>query len=233
MMRVKSGLNQGLRWRVGSAVHSCWVGNYERETQAAIARLTRPGDVCYDLGANAGFFTLAMARLSQPGGRVYAFEPLPANGSHLLHHLAVNRLESVTLLPLALGGADFAVTDFQMAESAAMGRLQPGSNSRLVCPCSSLDALVYRHGLAAPNLLKIDVEGAEFEVLQGAARVLREHRPRLVLALHGDERRCLRLLLEGGYELFQLDGATRLQVDDSLPSELIALPAASAAQHPA
>lgn len=223
VLPILGGVNKGLRWRAGAAVHACWAGTYERETQEAIRRLTRPGDVCYDLGANAGYFTLAFARLSAPGGRVFALEPLPRNGTNLLAHLSLNGLGNVTLLPLAVGAEDVSIFPFEMAESDAMGRLSKDAQSQLSCGCVSLDALVFQHGLPAPQVIKMDIEGGEWSALNGATRVLREHRPRLVLALHGEEqRRCLHLLREAGYTLLALDGKTPIDPAAPVPAELIA-----------
>ena len=74
---IGSGFAAGLRWkRHHRYVNGYWIGNYEYPIQRAIARLLAPGDVLYDLGANAGFFSLLAGKLVGPTGQVYAFEPL-------------------------------------------------------------------------------------------------------------------------------------------------------------
>src|SRR5690348_7048474 len=83
VVSVRGGVNAGMKWRVGAHTHGCWLGTYEKSKQQAVVRLVRAGMNVVDIGANAGFYTLAFSRLAGPGGRVWAFEPLPANVSNL------------------------------------------------------------------------------------------------------------------------------------------------------
>jgi hypothetical protein len=72
------------------------VATYERRVQHQLAHVLRPGDVAYDIGANAGFFMLLMSRLVGPSGHVHTFEPLPLNIARLRRHLWINNIANVT-----------------------------------------------------------------------------------------------------------------------------------------
>ena len=207
VVSVKSGVNKGSRWIVGSSIHGCWLGTYESEKQELLAELTRPGMVVWDAGANAGFYTLAMARLVGDRGRVYAFEPFPENLDNLLRHVRLNGLTNTTVVQAALG-ARTGLVGFQPGPRNEMGSISTKSTNHLV-PLLSADDFVRQDPASRPDLLKIDVEGAESDLLSGADRLLRDVGPDIVLALHGDEqaRKCLDLLSEQGYEVLYLDGA--------------------------
>jgi FkbM family methyltransferase len=206
VMRVRRGVNQGASWVAGASVHGCWLGTYESDKQELIARLATPGMTLWDVGANAGFYTLAFSRLTGPRGRVYAFEPLAENADNLRTHVRLNDVRNVTVVEAAVGAADGTV-GFAVAASNAMGRVSAGASDRVV-PCVTLDSFVEQHPEAAPDLLKVDIEGGESALLVGGARFLARNTPPIVLSLHGtdQQRRCGQLLESFGYSAFRLDG---------------------------
>ena len=119
---------------------------------------------------------------------------------------------------------DLAVTDFNGEasfaehESRSMGRL--AISGRLKVRCATLDGLFCEGDISTPDVLKIDVEGAELAVLTGAKQILESARPVIFLATHGPDVHAsyCRLLSELGYHLEALNGRT---VEDS--TELLAL----------
>jgi hypothetical protein len=94
-VRIIQGRLRGARWVVGAGTHGCWLGSYEQAKQILMETLVQPGGVAYDIGANAGFFTLLFSRLVGESGSVVAFEPLPANLRFLRQHLAKNDVRNV------------------------------------------------------------------------------------------------------------------------------------------
>jgi FkbM family methyltransferase len=224
VVRVLSGGNRGCRWIVGSSLHGCWVGTYESEKQRAIQRDARPGMVAYDIGAQAGFYTLLLSRLVGPEGRVIAFEPLPENGANLLRHLRLNAVENAQLLPVAVSAAMNFVAPFEIAATPFMGHLCKECRSRLGVPTLALDELC-RWGLPEPDLVKMDVEGDEIEVLTGASALLAQRKTIWHISIHGRRQRdeCVRLLRDSGYALLTLDGAL-LPAGHSELTEFVARP---------
>ena len=206
VVSVKGGINKGVSWIVGSSTHGCWLGTYESEKQDLIAKLVQPGMVVWDVGANAGFYTLAFARLVGDMGYVYAFEPYAENANNLLRHLRLNEISKVTLVQAALGARD-GLIGFRVTESSSMGYTSQEENTYLV-PAVSVDEFLARHPGALPDLIKIDIEGAETDLLLGATQLLRDSSPVVVLALHGQAQsnQCTELLTSLGYSLYYLDG---------------------------
>src|SRR6185295_4714839 len=89
---IMSGPSRGFRWVVGASIHGCWLGTYERTKQKRFAAAISLNHVVYDLGAQAGFYSLLASRLVGRQGMVYSFEPLPRNIRFLKKHIAINSL---------------------------------------------------------------------------------------------------------------------------------------------
>jgi FkbM family methyltransferase len=204
IMTVRRGPARGMRWIAGACTHGCWLGTYEQDKQRAIGRFVRPGDIVFDIGAQAGFFSLLLARLVGETGTVIAFEPSPTQCSMLLRHVALNHLENVRVVQAAVSDRP-GLACFTVDRGVTMNALadaQPAGP--LTVATVALDAV----DLPAPALMKIDVEGAESRVLAGARDLIRRRRPIVFVALHNDEqkRRCLGQLRDSGYGIFDLSG---------------------------
>jgi FkbM family methyltransferase len=141
-----------------------------------IEEYLKPGEVLYDVGANVGAYTL-IAAVAVPGARVVSFEPGPANFAALCANLELNAVsERVLAVPLALGerprsaslDRDGAVPGTAPRVVDGMAR-EDGSFAVLV---DRLDDVASRFDLPQPDHLKLDVEGAELEVLDGGERLL-------------------------------------------------------------
>ena len=197
---ILSGSLRGRRWVTGSATHGCWLGTYERDTQLILREHIGTGGVVYDLGANVGFFTLLASKLVGRSGVICSFEPLPRNLDYLERHLQLNEIENVRVFPVAVS-AQSGTARFASAQSPSMGGLRAAGDIEV--KTETLDGLFASGAIPPPTLMKIDVEGAEYEVLTGAARVLAGSRPVILLSAHGytQRDRCSTLLREAGYEL--------------------------------
>jgi FkbM family methyltransferase len=165
-------------------------GHYERGEIAFARRALRPGDTAIDVGAHIGFFTMQLAQAVGPSGHVYAFEPLPSNASLIERSIAENRFgDRVTFQRAAVGAAGGQATLTYAEETLNTGGaylLRDGTepltgNVRRAVPVVALDRLELRRPV---RLIKMDVEGAEPQVLRGAARLLREDRPTILSELH-------------------------------------------------
>jgi len=192
---VLFGPMRGVKWVVGSSVRSCWLGTYERQTQELLAACTKTGQVAVDCGANVGFFTIMLSRLLGESGRVIAFEPLPANARQLREHLELNDIRNVSFYEAATG-AETGRQKFALGDSTTQGRLTDEGD--LEVEVHALDDLVTSGRIPPPDVVKIDVEGAERDVLEGARRTLAAQRPSLIIATHGwrAHEACLELLRE-------------------------------------
>jgi FkbM family methyltransferase len=204
---IVSGRLRGKRWVVGAGQHGYWAGIYEADKQRQLERLVRRGDCVFDVGANAGFFTLLASELVGPAGRVVAFEPLPRNLAYLQRHLRMNRAANVRLCAAAVGDT-CGTALFHVHGHHSMGALSP--TGTLPVAVVTLDGFIREEKLSPPHVIKIDVEGAEAAVLQGARDTLTRHRPYILLSGHGtaQQQLCAAILAELGYELvLERDGS--------------------------
>ena len=205
VLPILQGALRGKKWRTGSGSHGCWLGSYEYHKQRALQHELKIGDVVYDIGANVGFYSLLASALVGETGHVYSFEPFPDNLRDLDRHLELNHVGNCTVIDAAVSSVDGEAI-FDPSEDRCMGHLAASGSLRV--RTVTLDGLVSRKQIRPPNLMKIDIEGAEFECLQGASNVIREFHPIIFLATHGPEvhSACIQLLAKWNYRLTSLDG---------------------------
>ncbi len=186
-----------------------WLGTYEPDLQSALRELIVPGWVIYDVGANIGYVSLLLAKAAGEGGRVFAFEALPANVERLRRNVALNGMAArVTVVAAAVTQAAGPVRFF-VHESGGMGKVE-GSAGReeqyqaeAVVEGLSLDEFVYAQGNPPPQAVKMDIEGGEVLALPGMRRLLAEARPLMLMELHGPDsaRAAWETLTAAGYQI--------------------------------
>jgi FkbM family methyltransferase len=137
-----------------------------------------------DIGANIGFYSILFAMESEES-EVHAFEPLQKNVARMKHNIGLNDVTSIQLHEFALsdedGTADLKVSDGNLGETSIISNPVSSESNRLVeTDTKRLDALA----IETPDLVKIDVEGAEYQVLEGGRECLSEHKPEILLELH-------------------------------------------------
>lgn len=186
-IRIRAGPNEGRRWSVAVSGRGISAGNFEAEKFAALAALVRPGEIVWDIGAHYGYATLIAAREAGEEGSVVAFEPSTANRWYLEQHLAWNGETRVEVMDCAVAEADRSDRFGGSGGSIAFRLGYPGEPVRV----RSITSLV-ESGLTPPSLLKIDVEGAEALVLDGARAALEDARrrgalPTILVAVHDPE----------------------------------------------
>jgi FkbM family methyltransferase len=191
---------------------------HEGYSFGSLHRLVRPGDVVYDVGANIGLhvrFVVGCLHARQ----VVAFEPAYDNVQLLKKNVELGQMaDRVRVLPIALADVD-GEQEFQLDDvSSASGVLNSvsvgkASESRkqygfppltTTVQVATLDSLVERERLPAPDVIKVDIEGAEGLMLRGARKTLERFSPKLAIELHGlsQAREVLSLLSEVGYTSF-------------------------------
>lgn len=170
-------------------------GDYEPESGRLLQRLLSPGDVVLDVGANIGWYAALFGKAVGAQGRVVAFEPLPHFAEAARGTVALNELAgTVEIRQVGIGNAAGELTIHTFAGlpggHASVSDLGRDDAQPHRCPVVTLDGEVERHGLQAIALLKVDVEGFEREVFEGASGLLaRDDAP----AVHFEvNRTCLR-----------------------------------------
>lgn len=188
---LSEGVGAGLRLDPGASNPAYATGANELPVQEALALHLKAGAVFYDVGANIGFLSLIGARLVGPAGRVYAFEPVPANAELVRRNAVLNGFSQVEVVEKALGRrsgrAELALAAYAGGAVLAEVGTPPDGAGVITVALASIDDLVELAGFAPPGLVKIDVEGAELEVLEGMERTLAAHRPVLLCEIDDAE----------------------------------------------
>jgi FkbM family methyltransferase len=179
---------------------SYWAGTHEPAVQRALVDTVRPGMTVWDIGAHAGFFTALCSRRVGPTGRVHAFEPGGQSRARLEETIRRNGLRNVVVHACAVGaerreGVLYGVGRSAQATMRPIAARASSSNPVEVRTLSDL-----WDELGAPDVIKIDAEGAELGIVEGGARVLESGNVTLVVEMHNEDSaaQLLRLLPEHG-----------------------------------
>ena len=165
-----------------------WLGIYEREVCRALISRVKPGWSVADVGAHIGYFTLLLAKLVGPSGRVFAFEPVPINFEVLSKNVALNGYHWVILEKKAVTNRNDSVTlhvpKQRFTKQASI--IQQGGET-IEVEATSLDAYWETMGNPPLHLVKMDIEGAEDAALEGMKRLLHQQRPIVVVEIHAPD----------------------------------------------
>jgi FkbM family methyltransferase len=219
-VRVFGGINKGSRWITGSGpTHGCWLGNYEADHAIALPRIITPGSIAYDVGANVGFYTLALSRLVGESGHVFAFEPAARSVYFLRRHLELNNIGNVTVVQTAIADRTGLVS---------FDGWRVGTEKSYVVPTMSLDEFVAA-GHPPPSFIKMDIEGVEKLALEGATSLLSKGNIAWLLATHSVELRieCRALMEQFGYHFERFDSPE----DPGELGDFLAFPGPTSASH--
>ena len=207
---IRSGVATGLKRRGG-------FGFIPRETtreEAFLAALDFRGKTVFDIGGYEGIYTLFFARAVGARGHVVTFEPNPVNYALIRQNVELNDFRNFTLKSIALadrkGSADLLFPIREPARGTLRADYQADLASRFQSRKVTVDVDTLDNQLTdlpAPDFIKIDVEGAELEVLRGMQKLIREYRPALFIEVHTgvDVRRLVKLLADANYEVCHVE----------------------------
>ena len=210
----------------------------EEDTIALVEKIVRPGDTCFDVGANIGYISLILARIADAGGRVFAFEPDPNNLVYLRQN--VGKKTNVSIIEAGVGAEagtlelytedltgqnssfirDFDQLSVNAASAGVRAKVRP-----VTVPVVNLDEFVHERNLS-PSFIKIDVEGFELEVLHGASVLMRDHGPVLVVEVHErqENQQSVFDYLDGaGYRIFDVSTLLTLCKPQQLRANVLCL----------
>jgi FkbM family methyltransferase len=159
------------------------IGEYEPIETNILSIIAARSFVTLDIGANVGYYAVVLGLVAQPQGRVYSFEPLKSTYAQLVKNIAVNNLEQrVMALQIALsdtdGVAELHVPQISGTSATSMRQLHPEElNNAVKIETRRLDDIVDELAIPKIDLLKIDVEGAEWLVFQGGWKTVERDRP--------------------------------------------------------
>jgi len=216
--------------RFAPSVARYYPASYEPDTHEFIRRHTAPGSVAIDAGAHIGLFTVLMGRAVGAHGRVLSFEPTATTARLLRRTVTLNGLGAVVdcreeAVAGRRGFAEFFVDAHHTSNANSFVR-RPGAIGSVRVPTVTIDDLAAEAGRPV-SCVKIDVEGAELDVLRGSARTLAADRPALTLDIHpaqlqscgGSVAEIWDLLVHAGY--VPVDGAGALNREAIVAREQI------------
>jgi len=195
-------------------------GVWSKAESSLYERCLRPGDFVVDCGAHVGYFTLIFARQVGPTGQVLAFEPEPRNFRLLEQNVRRNGYENVTVVPQALsrsrGDAPLSVAAGNLGDHR-LGRSLAGRET-ITVRTTTLDAYL-ASAPRPPDFLKLDVQGSEAAVLDGAREtlsssprmaMLTEFWPAAIREAGDDPGRFLDSIAATGFSIAVLDESGKL-----------------------
>jgi FkbM family methyltransferase len=193
-VRIQSGLSTGMWMHLHFPREALiWRGKHEPEVQNAIQAAVRQGDIVYDIGAHVGAMALGAALLVGDLGLVVAFDGDPENIARLREHRARNRLESRLRVVNAAVWSRTAIDGIGFRRGAtakSQGGVQADGKRPVLASGEVINVRAVRlddildAGVPPPHLVKIDVEGGEYEVLCGGQTLFMKQRPLVIAEIH-------------------------------------------------
>jgi FkbM family methyltransferase len=227
--RISAGPAKGLVYPVSLPQDKLlWAGTWESEFTSKLVPLIPPGAVCYDIGGHRGFLAGVMAMSG--ASEVHCFEPNPENAAQIGKVIELNPDRKMTLHQCAVGATD-TTAEFVIMPQSSMGKLNDSSfqsdqktGTRIKVDVRSLDSILARNGLKPPHIMKIDVEGAEVDVLQGASTLIQQYHPKMCIEFHSRALldACIKILNAAGYRIELLEYASASDVPADGVGHLIA-----------
>jgi len=182
VVTIRSGPIAGARMELDLAHEkSFWAGSYEPEVRQVIERLDLAGKHAWDIGAHAGYFSLALARR---GASVVALEANPETAARLRRNVALNDAKVEVAEAAAAPEAGTVSFDVVAGQRRAKSRISESGGTQV--EAVTLDGLLDRFG--APAFVKMDIEGAELPALRAAPRFLAA-RPTVLIEVHRERDR--------------------------------------------
>ena len=168
--------------------HSVPCGAYEPLIEAVLLYGLEAGSVFYDVGAHIGLFSLLAARVVGKSGSVFAFEADPDNAERIKEHVRRNMFDQIQVVPCAVwssaGHLRFERASAQSSRNQGAIVTGPlvGRDNTIDVEAIALNDFAQAH--PAPTLIKIDVEGAEADVLRGSEEIFARSKPMLICEVH-------------------------------------------------
>lgn len=162
-----------------------FTGEYERDTNRVLEQYVKDGDVVIEAGANMGSETLLLSRLTGKG-KVYGFEPNPYTFDRLKTNVSINELNNVEVFDLALGEKNgdisFHIYPKNFCNAGMSSKYMDTPLTRkITVPQQTLDTFVEAQNIRKVDFLKMDIQGAEMDVLMGATATIAKHKPTIFL----------------------------------------------------
>lgn len=189
---MRNGVAKGVKFNTGESCPELALGTYEVPIQNIFTQHLKPGNVFYDIGANVGFFSIIAAKLVGDKGKVYAFEPGEGNANSIRHNARLNNFNHIEVIEKAVshtsGEGQLLLAKYSGGHALATADAPPDLAGEVTVDLVSIDDLIAQNKIAPPNFVKIDVEGAELDVLKGMTETIKTARPAIIYEVDDGDR---------------------------------------------
>ena len=164
-------------------------GIHEPVTTQIVQEKIKPGMICLDCGGNIGYYATLESNLVGKEGRVIAIEPSPVNVKYLEKNLKLQNQENFEVHNLACGNTDGEITFVvhkisNMCRVANEGETESEDKKFVKIPVKKLDTFLADKKLPRLDLLRMDIEGSELRLFEGAVKTIRKYKPMIQIELH-------------------------------------------------
>jgi FkbM family methyltransferase len=189
---IRNGVAKGLKFNSGESCPELALGTYEIPIQHIFTEYLKAGDVFYDVGANVGFFSIIAAKLVGDNGQVYAFEPGSSNAVAVRHNAQLNNFNHIEVIEKAVsdksGAGQLLLAKYSGGHTLATADAPPDLAGEVTVDLISIDDLIAQKQIAPPNFVKVDVEGAELNVLKGMKETIKTYQPTIIYEVDDGDR---------------------------------------------
>jgi FkbM family methyltransferase len=232
LTKVISGMKYKFDYNFWVADYSNWGGDHNSGFKSLLD-FSENKMVVFDIGAHIGLCSMPLSNIIDPQGMVYAFEPSLTNRKYLNSNIKYNKIENIIVIPSLVG--DKSKDNIEFFESLSVSGMNSVVNYKksnlyksFLKEQVSLDDFCHDNDLA-PDVIKIDVEGAEIDVLLGANKIIEKCKPIIILSAHPRHLKLLgktvddliRVIYSLNYKIFDSD---KVEVDNMSLNEYILLP---------
>lgn len=211
-MPIPGGGSVHVGYRETLGLSSLLYGTFEKAELEFATQYLRPGNTVMDIGSNIGLFTVAMGRSIGHDGEVIAFDPVPANIARLKSNLTNNGISTEAVYELALGAVNDKVS-LKMSDDTAYASLHKVEygleNGKVIqVDMKKLDDIWHDRGKPMVSFVKMDVEGAELDVINGGEELIAQCRPTMLIEANTPRQlaQLKKALLPFGYRHIHPDG---------------------------
>ena len=206
-------------------------GVFEPQEAKWFYRTVKTGMTIIDVGANIGQYTLLAADRVKDSGKVISFEPAQENFEILQRNVHLNKFDDRVKIIKSAVGSTIGTCEFVLTSDGGSNFISQNSSNgsmskRVIVPCLTLDSFISCQNFEKIDLIKIDAEGADFEVIKGARKMLEKYHPilfvefaeRVLKKFETTPREMLNFLQQLGYEahIFNRRGLTPLRNEDDI-----------------
>ncbi|KUJ51985.1 FkbM family methyltransferase [Chryseobacterium sp. JAH] len=192
-----SGVKEQILYRKSIKIHvnlSDWIqqqlyflGDYEKPEIDYVTEFLKPGDVFIDIGANIGLFSLNASEIVGEKGKVYAFEAFPSNYRQFKENISINKFENIIPENKAISNQNSTIEILYNEKDRNIGMASAflkDFTSNEVVECTTLDQYSDDHNINKIALIKIDIEGSEYDALLGMTKILTEIKPQILIEIN-------------------------------------------------